>query len=413
MRMYGVLTICAAGMLVGAWPGMAAPAGESRAVRVAFADSIGRFAQVTNISATFSVTFDSLKGAVAMTGTIVQQPPFAFRRELQLEEVNSGTRKRECSLCDGTNGWQIEFAPDGRPVNVSRWGVGAMEELFGVFMRNAQVLLLTPDRTNTYTALRRDVMFETVRARDGGYEFSGRDRGDAPTQRELLRVASAYGPRGISNFLARSVTLVVDRHGVPCELRRENLLGRVIERALLADVRVNQPLPPGLFTYTPPADALVLDLDRAMEVEPIHVAHPLRDKPAPPFAVQYLSGKPLEVKPGGEVMVLTFFTSWSENCRGYLPHVEQAYRTYAKQGVKFLTVTDEKKQLTLTDYVKRARLTMPIYLDQGGVVAKTYSITIIPKTLIINRRGVVCDVLEGNARGVARELEAAIAAALQ
>jgi len=390
----------------------ATPAREPRAVHTAFADCAARLVQVTNYAAGYAVTFDSIKGSVAMTGTIVQQPPFTFRRELHLEELNSGTIKRECSVCNGTNGWQIEYAPNGRAVNVSRWGVTAMDELCAVFMRNAQLVLVTPDRTSTYATLRQDVTFDAVNALDGGYEFRGRDRSDTPAHRELLRVAGAFGPQGLSNYLSRSVRLVVDRHGLPQELSRENLLGRVIERARLTNVIVNQPLPPALFAYQPPADVLVFDLERAMETEPIHVAHPLRDKPGPAFSVAYLTGKALEIKPGGDVIVLTFFTSWSDNCRSYLPLIEQAYRAYANRGVKFVTVTDEKQQTTLKQLISNARLTMPVYLDHGGVVAKTYKINIVPKTLIINRRGIVCDVLEGNARGVARELDAAITAAL-
>jgi thiol-disulfide isomerase/thioredoxin len=390
----------------------AAPAREPRAVRLAFAECSARLAHVTNYAAGFAVTFDSIKGVVAMTGTIVQQPPFAFRRELCLEELNSGTTKRECSVCNGTNGWQVEYAPNGRAVNVSRWGAAAMEELCGVFMRNAQLVLLTPDRTSTYASLRQAITFDAVSACAGGHVFHGRDRDDTPAHQELLRVAGAYGPQGVSNYMARSVRLVIDRHGLPVELSRENLLGRVIECARLTNVVVNQPLPPALFAYQPPAEIMVFDLERAMETEPIHVAHPLRDKPGPAFSVAYLNGKVQEIKPGGDVLVLTFFTSWSDNCRSYLPLIEQAYRTYANRGVKFVTVTDEKKQTTLKQLISTARLTMPVYLDHDGVVAKTYKINIVPKTLILNRRGIVCDVLEGNARGVARELDAAIAAAL-
>jgi outer membrane lipoprotein-sorting protein/peroxiredoxin len=386
---------------------------EPSSVRDAFKAIDRKLLQLTNYQADFSVTFDSLKGAVSITGTVVQQPSLALRRDLYLEEEGGAARKFERTICDGSNGWQIEYAPNGRVLNVSRWGEASMHELFYVLVQKSQLTLLSHDVTNTYTMLRRTVAFQRVIANGPSFELIGTDRTDTSSYKDLYQFAAAYGPQGISNYVTSRVVLRVDAHGLPLELTRENLLGRVIERARLYNIRVNAPLPADMFAYQPPPDTMVLDLDRAINTMPLHVAHPLLGKPAPAFSVSYLNGKELAVSPGSAPIVLTFFTSWSETSRRYLPTIEKLYRTYVNRGVRFVAVTDEKKLDTLRDYITSARLTMPVFRDEKGAVVKAYGMKFVPRTLLIGRNGLVVDVFEGAAPGVAAALDAGIRAALE
>ncbi len=381
---------------------------KDAAVAKAFAAIEKKLEKVKNYSASFSVYVDSMKGEVTQSGAIVQRPPFSFRRDLHMKAMGGIMNVRELTVCDGTTGWQVESAPDGKVVNVSRWGKASMEELFYAFRERAHLLMLTHDVNNTYEDLGQDVTFTDVSQKDGGYEFTGRMKTTTPQYMVLRKIASAAGPAGISNYMPQRVKLVVDQAGIAVEWVQYNLRDKEIVHVSLSDVRVNERLKEGIFTYKPPKDVMVMDIGRALQSDRVHVPHPLLNKPAPPMALHYLSGKEVAIKPGRQPIVLTFFTSWSVNSRKYLRVVDAMYGKFNIRGVKFITVTDESDARKVKSFVDGARLTLPIYLDPKNKTTKAYGIQVVPKTVLINRKGVVVDVLEGNAHGTGAALKEAI-----
>jgi len=379
------------------------PDDEPAAVRDAFARAARNLARVSNYVAAFSVEIESLKGSVIITGMIAQQPPYAFRREAYLEELNGTTRKYELTVCDGTNGWQIESAPNGKVLSASRWTRQSMEELFYVFAQSSQLLMLTHDRTNTYLGVRRLVRFERVTAQKSGFEFSGRDRTDTHAYKEVLRVAEAYGAEGISNYVSQAVRLIVSTEGIPVYYERVNAYGRPLERVVLSDVRVNAPLAPGMFQTLVPHGVMVLDLDRALNAQELRLAHPLLGSTAPAIRVQYTSGKQADVALGAQPVVLSFFSTISPEGRAFARELEQLYRAHNAR-VKFVTVAAGADGKTLQAYARTARLTMPLYCDDKRTTARAFAVRVVPCALVIDKRGVIIDAINGAAPDAAATL---------
>jgi len=387
---------------------------EPAAVRQAFDEIAARLASVRQYEAVLSAqSVDSIDGTLVTTGRIAQQPPFAFRRDVGVEEIHGTARRHETTVCDGTTGWHVVAAPEGSIVNASRWGSNAIEDMFYVMLPKARAFMLTPDRTSTYTGVRQAILFDTCTYRTGSVVFTGRYRPRTPQYDEMSRVAWAFGPVGMSNFLVGSVELVVNDQGIPVEFMRNNLRGQPVQRITLTDVRVNQPLAEGTFSYEPPRGTFVFDADRAREYEPLQAAHPLLGKPAPAMTLKTLSGKDATIAPGSAPVVLTFFTSWSPNCRKYLPVIEKLYQAYAGRGVVFVCITDETATDTIRKLCKTEQLTLPIYLDTTHRVTGGYSIRMVPKTLVISRTGIVVDAFEGNSPGIDQALDAAVRSCIE
>lgn len=380
------------------------PDDEPAAVRDVFARAAQRLAQVSNYVAAFSVQIESLKGSVMLTGTIVQQPPYAFRRQVYLEELNGTTRKYELTVCDGTNGWQIEYAPNGKVLNASRWSRQAMEELFYVFAQNSQLLMLTHDRTNTYLGVRRLVRFERVRPLGAGFELTGRERPETHAYKEVLRVAEAYGAEGISNYVSQVVRLVMSAEGIPVIYERLNAYGRALERMELNNLRVNTALPADVFQAAAPAGVMVMDLDRALNAQELRLAHPLLGSNAPAISVQYTSGKAADITVGAQPIVLSFFTTISPENRAFVRALEPLYRRYNSK-VKFVTVAAGADSKTLQAYARTARLTLPFYCDDKRTTARAYHIRTVPCALVIDKRGVIIDAINGLAPDAAATLD--------
>lgn len=380
------------------------PDDEPAAVRDAFARAAQRVAQVSNYMAAFSVQIESLKGSVMLTGTIVQQPPYAFRRQAYVEELNGTTRKLELTVCDGTNGWQIEYAPNGKVLNASRWSRQAMQELFYVFAQHSQLLMLTHDRTNTYVGIRRLVRFEHVQHRATGMELTGRERPETPAYKEVLRVAEAYGAEGISNYVSQVVRLVISAEGIPVIYERLNAYGRALERMALINLRVNTALPADVFHAAVPAGVMVMDLDRALNAQELRLAHPLLGSNAPAINVQYPSGKQATITLGAQPIVLSFFTTISSEGRAFARALEPLYRRYNSK-VKFVTVAAGADGKTLQTYARTARLTLPFYCDDKRATARAYRIRIVPCALVIDKQGVIIDAINGSAPDAVATLE--------
>jgi cytochrome c biogenesis protein CcmG, thiol:disulfide interchange protein DsbE len=120
-----------------------------------------------------------------------------------------------------------------------------------------------------------------------------------------------------------------------------------------------------------------------------HQSHPPKlGAPAPTFSAKRLEGdgridlSSLRGKP----VVLNFFASWCEPCKGEAPVLESAWRKYKNQvvflGVDYHDVTsDGLKFLRVHD------VTYPTVADGSGDVADRYGVTAVPETYFIDARG--------------------------
>ncbi len=377
-------------------------------INKAFNDINKKLVLITNYSANFIVDINSIKGKVHQSGTFIQKLPYSFKRDMKMEAMGGIMNVREITVCNGKTGWQAEYAPNGKVINVSRWGEASIEEIFYAFLSKAYLIMLTEDITNSYASLQKSINFTKVISKDGGYIFTGSVDVKSPKYLALYKIAATLGEAGISNYMPDKVRLVIDKHGIASEWLQNNLKNEPVVDVKLSNIVINSPLKKNIFTFKPPKDIIVMDIGQALQRGRIHINHPMLKKEAPKMKLVYLAGKEKTVKPGSQPIVLTFFASWSGNSRKYLGNVDKLYGKFNLRGVQFITITDDSDTGKIKEFIDSEKLTLPIYIDPEKKATKNYNVHVVPKTFVIDKNGIVIDVIEGNAPGTLSALKQTI-----
>ena len=368
--------------------------GESEKVAKAFSEIEERLSAIDSLDLAFTSMVHSIQGDVIQSGSIVQEPPYRFRSDVYTYAMEGITRAHELTLSNGTNGWEISMAPNGKTVAASFWTLASMGDIFISFLQRSTPYLLTPAKTNSYDGLRYNYIFTSVKKNADGWEFEGNIRHDSDMLKGIAKQASAMGASGFSNFVPDKVAMKVSNEGIIKEFKRFNLYGRLLSQMVLKRALVNTYIDEKGYFYTPPKDLFISNLDILQELPSMYVNHALLGKKAPDIKVNYLSGKDKIIKPGAKgVLVLTFFASWSQLCREYMAAIDKLHSKYAGTGVQFVNISDQQDMKTLAAFQRG--LNTIIYADPKREMVKTYDIDNIPKTFIIDKKGIVRYVMEG------------------
>ncbi|WP_100372572.1 TlpA disulfide reductase family protein [Bacillus sp. FJAT-45037] len=100
----------------------------------------------------------------------------------------------------------------------------------------------------------------------------------------------------------------------------------------------------------------------------------------------------------GQVIVLNFWASWCEPCRDEMPALMELQEDYQSEGLEVVTVNAQKTERTLNDapaFIEEMNLTLPVFFDENGEVYDRYGLRGLPTTFVINREGIIEQVLLG------------------
>jgi cytochrome c biogenesis protein CcmG, thiol:disulfide interchange protein DsbE len=113
----------------------------------------------------------------------------------------------------------------------------------------------------------------------------------------------------------------------------------------------------------------------------------------------------------GKAVVLNFWASWCNPCKGEAPLLEEAWKRYKDEGVVVLGVDAQDFEVDAQRFVDNAGITYPIVRDKHGSTLGHYGVTGFPETWFIDARGrIVGDHIVGPL--TEEELEKNIKAAL-
>jgi len=182
------------------------------------------------------------------------------------------------------------------------------------------------------------------------------------------------------------------------------------------NIRVNEPIEPGVFVFVPTADDRpVSAFEAPPEPEPTPVAEQAEQAPggAPVFAEKDLEGKEVTLASfKGRVLVLDFWATWCGPCISAMPAIQHLADSFKGKPVDVVGVNVDRPgmEAQIRRVLEQKKNTMRQIIDSDSSMGNAYSAEAIPLVVIIDQKGVIRHRHVGYApRGdekMAREIEA-------
>lgn len=206
----------------------------------------------------------------------------------------------------------------------------------------------------------------------------------------------------LSNFVAgRMVT--IDELGV--ELKRQNVTLADFRHSLARNVRIQKYLGQ-LFPPDSNEDvdftAWLRDLRENATIEILYEPPeelPLLGSRAPDFTLTNLEGKEAALAQfRGRPVIINFWATWCVPCRREMPAFQRAFETYQADGLIILAVNFEEDANLVRPFIEEFGLTFEILYDTQAEVSQTYQVTGLPRTVFVDRQGVIRHIQVGEVK---------------
>lgn len=129
----------------------------------------------------------------------------------------------------------------------------------------------------------------------------------------------------------------------------------------------------------------------------------------PPLEGTDLNGKLWRLQDlRGRAVLINFWASWCEPCRAEMPSL-QALAAHNPGKLVMLAVNLKESEPTITRFVQRTGLGLPVLRDADGALARAWGVSIYPSTVLIDSRGRVKSVVRGEVDWAGPEARALVA----
>lgn len=125
----------------------------------------------------------------------------------------------------------------------------------------------------------------------------------------------------------------------------------------------------------------------------------LLNQAAPDFTLRAAVGNNVRLSEHlGQVVVVSFWSAGCGGCRAQLAALDRSLATYASAGLTVYGVGVDDDPTRALEYARDARVRFPMLLDPSKSVAREYQIDTLPMTVLIDRSGVIRNVLREYSR---------------
>ncbi|MBS4023665.1 MAG: TlpA family protein disulfide reductase [Dethiobacter sp.] len=110
---------------------------------------------------------------------------------------------------------------------------------------------------------------------------------------------------------------------------------------------------------------------------------------APDVALKTLTGDTVRLSDfEGSVVMLNFWSAACPPCREEMPAMQRVYDELREEGFEIVAVNVNDSPTVAAQFISENSYTF-IVLKDDGQASRTYEVQFIPKTLIIDRKGVI------------------------
>ena len=126
------------------------------------------------------------------------------------------------------------------------------------------------------------------------------------------------------------------------------------------------------------------------------VPGPVIGQPAPNFDYQDMNGSPGSIQGlKGKVTLLRFWADWCPYCKFEMPRIDVFYRRLRNKGFEVVAVNVAQPRNVVEAFAAQLNLSYPMIMDPDGKLAQFYGVKGIPTNFLIDRRGIVREILVG------------------
>jgi cytochrome c biogenesis protein CcmG/thiol:disulfide interchange protein DsbE len=131
---------------------------------------------------------------------------------------------------------------------------------------------------------------------------------------------------------------------------------------------------------------------------------------APDFSLKSFDGKEITLSQlKGKVVLLDFWATWCGPCKESIPHLIQLYKNYRERGFELVGMNvDKGDREAVHRFVMSMDIPYPVVTAPEDVV-RSYRVTGIPATFLIDKEGKIREKLVGFSGAIARQLNTRVA----
>jgi cytochrome c biogenesis protein CcmG/thiol:disulfide interchange protein DsbE len=112
--------------------------------------------------------------------------------------------------------------------------------------------------------------------------------------------------------------------------------------------------------------------------------------PVPDFQLTAFDGSSMNLgTEQGRVVVVNFFASWCAPCRQEAADLEQTWRDYQDRGVQFYAIAYKDAASKAQAFQETFDVSYPYAIDPGNRTSRTYGVTGVPETFVIDQQGLL------------------------
>ena len=139
----------------------------------------------------------------------------------------------------------------------------------------------------------------------------------------------------------------------------------------------------------------------------VKATDPLIGQKAPNFQTQFLNEEEFKLSDQkGKVVILDFWATWCGPCVRALPELQKATSSFNKNKVTLLAVNQGESTKVISKFLKKKQLkALSVIMDETRKIGGDYKVKGIPKTVIIDQKGVVRHVHVGFSSGMGERLK--------
>ncbi|HSJ58310.1 MAG TPA: TlpA disulfide reductase family protein [Anaerolineae bacterium] len=108
----------------------------------------------------------------------------------------------------------------------------------------------------------------------------------------------------------------------------------------------------------------------------------------PPFTLDTFDGQSMDLTAHqGDVVIVNFFASWCVPCRQEAADLEETWQSYRDEDVQFFGIAYKDARSKAQAFLDEFGVTYPSAFDAGNRVARTYGVTGVPETFVVDQQG--------------------------